>query len=915
MRRCRWSVTGFISSALRWGSGFLIAWAGILSVQAQQVSSARPANSFVSGRRVIAYFDFDEKALGNYESLPMYWRRHEAKGFPFYLEGRFDEQVGHGSEPSFRLDLDGGSLAYHYEGHKVGRGIPIRSASDYMVSTWIRVKGLEQARAYITAYYINRKGERIAETERRSRLIGGGDGLREFQPVAVPLPGEVKNARYIGITLWLTQAEVWERDSAALRGVEHEDVQATAWFDDIAVYRLPRVSLTADAPGNVFNARADVVLRTEVSDPSSPYIEFSSADLSANLTVKKADGSVVKKRAIQIHSEEEIGSANTVFEDLGAGLYSAELLVSSGKIPLVRHRIRFVCIEPHISPPVDTGRGWGVILKELDEELLSGQRALLRDLSPEMVKVPVWCAEKASQGERPAEWAIDAYMEAVVDAYAEPVAMLVDELNPDQQVERDQRETQPMLELFSEDPLAWKPMISGTWSRYAGLAHVWQLGRDGYANMSADYRVNEIIPLLRREMQPLMSEPLLAYSSMAGFISKEDRPADFYSVTVPWETPPEHIKLYLEPFSNTRMEKTWITIEPLPRNGYPRMLRMADLAKRLVEAYFLKPGAVFMEAAWEGRLDLLKAQVHPREDFIVFRTIADVLGGAVPVAQTSINGRARCLLFDRNGLAIQFAWDDYAPPGGETYHLLLGEKAEQVDLWGQRKSLPTVNGRQQITLGRTPSFIIRSSTWLMDFRRQFHVEPSLLEASFDKRSYEVVFRNTYHEPISGLLRLIPPKGWEVRPFRMSFSLEPGEEFRRELDVLFPLNAESGLKAFVGDITVDADRRYRMRIPAWFELGLEDIDLDAFVFQTGDDVVVRMSLANHTAKKISFDGFVVAPERQRISRPFINFLPGQSATKDFILEDATDLAGRNIRVGFKEIEGRNRLWNKLIKVPY
>src|ERR1051325_9588130 len=70
----------------------------------------RPA---IAGRRIVKHFDFNEGPLGNFGSLPMLWQRHAGLGFPAYLEGKFDPAVGHAASPSFRLDLDGASIAYH----------------------------------------------------------------------------------------------------------------------------------------------------------------------------------------------------------------------------------------------------------------------------------------------------------------------------------------------------------------------------------------------------------------------------------------------------------------------------------------------------------------------------------------------------------------------------------------------------------------------------------------------------------------------------------------------------------------------------------------------------------------------------------------------------------------------------------
>ena len=60
-------------------------------------------------------FDFDERALGNYDDTPMYWEQLRGDGFPaLYAKGRFDDQVGRDAAPSFRLDIATGNVAYEY---------------------------------------------------------------------------------------------------------------------------------------------------------------------------------------------------------------------------------------------------------------------------------------------------------------------------------------------------------------------------------------------------------------------------------------------------------------------------------------------------------------------------------------------------------------------------------------------------------------------------------------------------------------------------------------------------------------------------------------------------------------------------------------------------------------------------------
>ena len=118
---------------------------------------------------------------------------------------------------------------------------------------------------------------------------------------------------------------------------------------------------------------------------------------------------------------------------------------------------------------------------------------------------------------------------------------------------------------------------------------------------------------------------------------------------------------------------------------------------------------------------------------------------------------------------------------------------------------------------------------------------------------------------------------------------------------------------LAECSIDADRRYVFSTPAWFDFGLEGIDLSAFAYRSGDRVKVRLSMTNRTPQTLHFEGYVVAPARQRIERRFVNFQSGQSLTRTFVLSDAADLAGKNVRVGLKEIQG-SRLWNQIVAIP-
>ncbi len=844
----------------------------------------------ISVRRIVKHFDFDEKPLENYTNLPMLWRPHRAELFPLHNEGRFDEQIGRAGQPSFRMEINGGSVAYRYEGNDIA----VRTNSDYLVVAWARAGDLGSARAYVTACFLDRKGLPIAGTDRRSELVSGtGD---KWTPLRISMSGNVPGARYIGLTLWLSQQPIWDHSPKPPRFIDHEQIRGGAWFDDVTVYRLPRVLLRSSRPSNVFAADEPVVILPEVSDPDGLHLR-------AVLDVQGADGQIVEQRQVTVGAAAGEGLR---FTALPPGLYQVTLRVSTQDTPLVWRNLRLVQLSKPLNPVQSRGRGLGIVLGELAGESLAGQRELLSFLRPSYVKLPVWYAQRAMAGQASIEdEVLDGYLAAVAEAGGIPVGVQMDD-------PRVRRPGGPatigsMLDLLDKPPVAWKPGIAGLWTRYAGLIHIWQLGADLDDEFALDQRWAQMVPAVRREMQSLMPEPWLATPVSVRYTGEPEPPGDFRSIHVPAIIPVRDLAAHAGPLVGRRLELACISLEPV--HGYDRKQELSLTARRTVEALYTGAGAAFVPGPW----DVHDGQIDPTESFLVLHTIADLLGGARPVCRMSLAGRADAIVFDRNGQAVVFVFDEYAAAEGDEHTLYLGENARHVDLWGRELPMVRAGSQHRLKLGPMPTFIVNTPTWLLELRRSFVVEPVLLQADRARAAATIGFRNTFNEPISGTIKLIGPEGWEVRPTRVSFTLQAGEAFHQAIEIRFPANAESGVKVLLGEFSIDARRRYTVNVPAWFELGLKDIEMETFAFREAGRGVVRVSMTNRTGSTVNFDGDLIIPDRERVTRLFSGVQSGQSMTKEFIIDAADQLVGRRVRVHFNERQGP-RVWNRILSVP-
>lgn len=166
--------------------GVLVCAIGAPGANAQPLGSALGSTEALDlTDRLVHHFDFDERDQGNLEATPKFWTRFGGDGFPHYVRGEFDADIGHGGPPSFHLVAEGRSVAYRYGG--AATSVDLRN--DFLIVGWIRANGLANTRAALSAYYVDHKGVPIRETQRFSQLIGGGPNDNAWHRVEILLPG------------------------------------------------------------------------------------------------------------------------------------------------------------------------------------------------------------------------------------------------------------------------------------------------------------------------------------------------------------------------------------------------------------------------------------------------------------------------------------------------------------------------------------------------------------------------------------------------------------------------------------------------------------------------------------------------------------------------------------------------------
>ncbi|MEL7238624.1 MAG: hypothetical protein AAGK78_07155, partial [Planctomycetota bacterium] len=219
--------------------------------------------------RVLHRFDFEERDDGNFEEMPMHWSRVVGPGMPHYVKGILATDAARTGEYSFRFDLNGGSALYRL----APDFLPARPSARYRVQGQVRTSDLTFARARITAYCVDDMGQVLPGTVRHSKpaMTRG-----QWQTLTVETGSDDPRTAFVVVELGLLQPVALGEDAARHTGDAtaddlarfRQDVEGTAWFDDVIVSHVPVLKVGAAAAGQVFAAGQPVRLLAEALDPN-----------------------------------------------------------------------------------------------------------------------------------------------------------------------------------------------------------------------------------------------------------------------------------------------------------------------------------------------------------------------------------------------------------------------------------------------------------------------------------------------------------------------------------------------------------------------------------------------------------------------------------------------------------------------
>lgn len=877
--------------------------ASLVLVATAPFSAAQTPNS-AEGRttRVVHHFDFDERASGNLEDIPKYWDMLRPQGFPHYGVGEFDIEQGHDAPPSFHLRGEGRNVVFQYTGPKTR----VRTNTDYRIEGFILADHLIHARACLAGHYLDRQGEPIADTLVRSRFVGGSGDDSGWVKVGLFLPAAPPRAFTIGLTAWVVQGPVWNDKPTLRRHLPKRDVRSGAWFDDLTIFALPRVELFSSAPGNVLDAEQTSTLSVILAD-------YEDANLSGELNIHDAQGTLVEHRSYAVRIEVPI---NPYIIDVGrlyAGLYHAELNVFAGKTLITSRALTFARLAKRVGSNDQAARTFGIAIPPGNRAPAVSEASLLRHQLARSAKLPVWSGlatgVSSARERRENDRLIQELLRMgfrLTGVFAGP---------PGEIVVADGAYVRPLLELLSGDMNVWRDHLAAVVAPHASSFRWWQIGPDGDASLGADEGFALAANKFVEAMEQFITLPRLSVGLQSS-LSGNRRIQAVHQITVGFgpEMSLEGMRTTVESAKRLGYERVSAYVAPLPSDEYRRLPRLANFAQRVLVARYAGAHTVFVPQTWTVRSSTTGTITEPQETFLILRTIADTLADAKPGVELFIDDGVRCLAFDHNGTSILAMWDDKAGESGREHSIQLAGAKVAIDLWGHTSTLSTdESGRSRVRLTGMPLLIPHVPTWAVQFRSAFKISPSKVTSGTELVDHTLQIDYDGSRSVSGRIDIRVPENWEASPRVFNFSVAPQRIASYPIKIRYAHNQVASQSTLRVNTTFEGGSLF-FSIPLQVTIGLEDLEVWGDAVVDKNELVVRHVVTNRSSKVLSFRGAAVVPGRERQYRPISNLQPGDTQFVEYRFSNGRNLIGRSIRLVLREMNDGPRIHNLSVTVP-
>jgi hypothetical protein len=907
--------------------------------------------------RLVASFDFEEQQT-NPGDVPKHWyRAYEAKlglakdRFPDWnqaaLSYRSEGGISRRGEGSVRLPTRGGATCLTLSSGVV----PIFQDADYRVSAFVLTKNLAHAGACIVARVLDQEGKPLAGGEFRSEPLRSE---QVWRTLSVIVPGGLRGAAYLQLELLLLQPQDYQQALLGSHQIWSEDLDGAAYFDDVEVSQPPRVELTTTSPANMVHADERPEILATVRD-------LTGDELTAKLRLLGPAGEELDSASMPVNA----GLVDSSWKPNvpGFGWYRCVMDVMSDKGRVGGSYVDFVWLSTSPSSTLTSraDEDAALVATKLDRSVfgfsindggtdgLSLIPEAAERLNVHHLSLPVLTPELTPQRLSHHTEELSRSLDQLLAANRH-VTLCVGPV-PEAAAAALHISSKDSWAFMQADPAVWSPYLTALMDKYGQRLGLWQIGRAGEAfGIDASPALVTEGQKLQRQFSAMVSgAKVLVPVEMAASLLTGPMASGVGSTIIADSTvTPDQIDSFMQMVRSGKEMSTprSLVVPGLPADDYGRTTAASECVKRLVT--FWQASRENLDRGDRVELDIEQPwriergrvpRVAPTIEAAVWSNTLAMLAGRRIAGSFPIASGVTCLVLvptqaaasTRGGALV--LWNDSAPRDLAVLQSPLGQgDVHLVDMYGNARAAEHVRnelGSDEIRVEARyePVFIEGVDVDLVRFLSSLHLTPSLLESNNQRQEMELVIDNPWPTGITGNIRLLKPggsdatsrtRGWRVSPRLFPVSVGAGQTSRMPFSVAFSPAEEMGLKEFVMEVSISADKPYRtFQVTRRVSVGMADLNLELSATSrgiNGEDLLIEATITNTGTRSRTLSLTAYAPELPRSKASVSDLAPGTQTIRRFTYKGASaSLAGRRVVVTVNDPGDESQL-TKSIPVP-
>jgi hypothetical protein len=854
---------------------------------------------------VVVHFDFEESDAAP-NSLPHNFIRNIApsQGFPNFGSMRLTNETAHSGSSSFLFELAGGSMSASVPTSI----IPILPLVDYQVSARVRTEGLVNSGVRLVAWLHDKAGQPIPASRAQSLVIrsnGTWDSLH------VNVRGDFPDAADLVLELQLVQPGHRTAPLTTNNQPRPQDVGGRAWFDDVIVAHVPRVSLSLPQPGNIVHWPDQPAFEIRVN-------ELSNHQLTARLRVFDIDDQQVFDSSFPAPRGRQAGIIPVALERFG--WHRAVLEVTGSEGELRKNELMFAYLSRSTRRTAEPSR-FGILLDDVTHQQVATVSMLTTELASGFAVVPVWHADTGTHRDQQRQIAMRELIERLMQADVDLVFSM-------QQIPNSLADTLGLKKhqvagALARDSKYWRPYLDDLLVSFGLEVRRWLIGSPLHDEFETDAEVQKGMNAAFTALGEFVPDPQLMACRPLEYAPTDDQSMPVMFIA-PHHISPQAIEDYLNLWDEGDRPVT-IFLDELPTTIFSRRARVVDLLHRALYAWRIGSIELIIHAPWISR-DATGESVMPDAAFCAWDTLVEQFNGRSFAGELPLAPGAHCWLL--KGLTPKdsalVAWcDDVSEHSANVLRTQLAHgPVEAMDIFGNVMPIEPIGSEHTVPLTETPVFITNVDLDLVQFRGSMTIAPGFMPAISKLHEHELLMVNPWETPASGTVRLSTSELLTITPSIQDFSIPPGGQIRLPLQIVPDRGIVGGRKRITAEVLLQSDRKQSLQVDLDLEVGLKNIDMTATwttsrnPLTNEDDLLVSAAVTNKGEQRSTLDVYLMAEGVGQNRRTIAGLGPGETAVRTFrIHQGAALLAGQQIRVGVAERDGLTRLNQVLTIAPH